>query len=114
MKALENTLSNELNKRKKLHKDKSVAVDKCKDQIAVYEEEAEALRRKIEEGVVKLTQSHVKQKLVLTTIEGGGKEASASPAPADLLVGIESMQKAYNSFSVEQKVLACRRKRTTN
>ena len=33
-----------------------------------------------------------------TTLEGGGKEASVSPAPADLLVGIESMQNTYTGF----------------
>ena len=75
-----------------------MAVDKCKDQIAEYEEEAETLRQQIKEGVAKLTQRYVEQRLVLTTIEGGGKEASASPAPADLLVGIESMQKTYTGF----------------
>ena len=36
--------------------------------------------------------------LVLATIEGGGKEASVAPAPADLLVGIESMQNTYTAF----------------
>ena len=45
-----------------------------------------------------LTQSYAEQKLVLTTIEGGRKEDSAAPAPADLPVGIESMQTNYTGL----------------
>ena len=44
-----------------------------------------------------LAQSYSEQKLVLASIEGGGKEATA-PEPADLLLGIESMQKTYTGF----------------
>ena len=82
-----------------MHKEKWNAIDECRDEIAEYEEQAEALRQQIEGGVATLTQSHAEQKLVLTTIEGGGKEASVSPAPADLLAGIGSMQQTYTGFS---------------
>ena len=48
--------------------------------------------------MAKLTHNYVEQKLVLATIEGGGKEASVSPALADLLLAIECMQKTYTGF----------------
>ena len=85
-------------KYRKQHRKKSTAIEECKDQLLEYEEETETLRQKIEEGVAKLTQSYAEQKLVLTTIEGVGKEAPASPALADIMVGIESMQKTYTGF----------------
>ena len=86
-----------MDKNRKLHRDKSVAVNEGKDQIAEYEEEAEVLREHIEKGVAKLAQSYSEQKLVLATIEGGEKE-TAAPEPADLLLGIESMQGTYTGF----------------
>ena len=91
-------IEKEVDKHRKQNKDKWIAIDECKDQLVEYEEEAETLRQKIEDGVAKFTQSYAEQKLVLTTIEGVGKEASASPAPADLLVGIERMQNTYTGF----------------
>ena len=68
-----------------------------KDQINELEEQAEALRQKIEEGTVKLAQCYSEQKLVLTSIDTNGKETSP-PEAADLAVGIENMQKAYTGY----------------
>ena len=75
-----------------------MAVDKRKDQISELEDEAEVLRAKTEKGVAQLTQSCAEEKLVLATIDGGGKGASAAPGAAGLLLGIESMQKTYTGF----------------
>ena len=41
----------ELAKNRRLYKEKLIAVDECRDQIMGFEEEAEALREKIEKGV---------------------------------------------------------------
>ena len=96
-------IEQEIDKHRKLHKETWIAIDECRDQIVAYEEEAETLRQKIVDGVAKLTQSYAGQKLVLATIEGGEKEASASPAPADLPVGIESMQTPTQASSAVLK-----------
>ena len=74
-----------------------MVVDEARDQALQYEQEAEELREKIEKGVAKLAQSYSESKTVLSTINGTGREASA-PEPADLLLGVDSMQKSSTAL----------------
>ena len=74
-----------------------MAIDEFKDKIIEHEEQAEALRQKVEEGTVKLAQCYSEQKLVLTSIGTNGKDTSP-PEAADLAIGIEKMQQAYTGY----------------
>ena len=90
-----------------MHKDKWVAVEDCRGQIVGYEDEAEALHEKIEEGVAKLAQSYSEQKLVLAAIEGDGKETTALN-PQTSSAASRTFKRPTLKCSVEPRVKTCR------
>ena len=78
-------------------REKWIAVDEAKDQAVQFEKEAEEIADKIEKATAKLAQSYSESTMVLSMINGSSQELSA-PEPADILLGLDSMQKAFTTM----------------